>query len=154
VLGLEADRAAAGREQAHDRVDGGGLARPVATHQAHRLAGAQRERDRAEDLRRAAIRLDPIQLEHRRRSAHCGASGVPISVVSTFSSRRIWSGVPSARIVPWCMATMRSEYESTTSMSCSMMAAEMRSERTTAEMVSMMGAFSRVLTPLVGSSRN
>ena len=41
----------------------------------------------------------------------------------------------------------------TTSMSCSMMTAVMPPERTTAVMMSMMGAFSRVLTPLVGSSR-
>ena len=38
-------------------------------------------------------------------------------------------------------------------MSCSMMTAVMWPERTMAEMMSMMGAFSRVLTPLVGSSR-
>src|SRR4029450_942635 len=154
VLGLETDGAAPRRQQAHDRVDGRRLARAVAPDQADGLAGAQRERDRAEDLRRTAVGLAPLELKHRTRCAHLEVSGVPISVVSTFSSRRISSGVPSARIVPWCMATMRSEYEKTTSMSCSMMAAEMCSERTTAEIVSMMGAFSRVLTPLVGSSRN
>ena len=38
-------------------------------------------------------------------------------------------------------------------MSCSMIAAEMPVERTTDVTVSMIGAFSRVLTPLVGSSR-
>src|SRR4029453_5104242 len=38
-------------------------------------------------------------------------------------------------------------------MSCSMIAAEMPCDRTTAVTVSMIGAFSRVLTPLVGSSR-
>src|SRR5262245_966580 len=38
-------------------------------------------------------------------------------------------------------------------MSCSMIAAEMPCDRTTDVTVSMMGAFSRVLTPLVGSSR-
>src|SRR5438445_404972 len=125
-----------------------------------RLVGADGQRDRAEDLRGAAIGLDPLQLEHRCGRSHYlppwegrGGSGVPISVVSTFSSRRIWSGVPSARIVPWCMATIRSEYENTTSMSCSMMAAEMPSDLTTDTIVSMMGAFSRVPTPLVGSSR-
>src|SRR5207302_161762 len=39
-------------------------------------------------------------------------------------------------------------------MSCSMIAAEMPLDRTTDVTVSMMGVFSRVLTPLVGSSRN
>src|SRR6266446_3420794 len=39
-------------------------------------------------------------------------------------------------------------------MSCSMIAAEMPVDRTTEVTVSMIGVFSRVLTPLVGSSRN
>src|SRR5207247_420830 len=39
-------------------------------------------------------------------------------------------------------------------MSCSMIAAEMPLDRTTDVTVSMIGVFSRVLTPLVGSSRN
>ena len=39
-------------------------------------------------------------------------------------------------------------------MSCSIMTAVIPPDRTTEVMMSMMGAFSRVLTPLVGSSRN
>src|SRR5207245_1548558 len=39
------------------------------------------------------------------------------------------------------------------SMSCSMITAVILPERTIDEMMSMIGAFSRVLTPLVGSSR-
>src|SRR3989441_5098301 len=128
LLALEAHDAAARWQEPHDRIDGGRLAGAVATHETDRLAGADGQRDRSEDLGGAAIGLDPLQLEHRCGRSHLsspwegrGGSGVPISVVSTFSSRRIWSGVPSARIVPWCMATIRSEYENTTSMSCSMM---------------------------------
>src|SRR5262249_8506249 len=161
VTALEVDAAGARRQQAHDAVDGRRLAGAGATHETHDLAGAEGQRDRAEDLGRAAIRLDVPQLEHRGRPvpcrgrpAHRGGSGVPISVVVTRSSRRISSGVPSARIVPWCIATIRSEYENTTSMSCSMMSAEIRSERTTLDMVSIIHAFSPLLTPLAASSTN
>ena len=52
------------------------------------------------------------------------------------------------------MTTMRSEYLKTTSMSCSTITAVMPSPRTTDAIVSMICPLSRVLTPLVGSSRN
>ena len=74
--------------------------------------------------------------------------------MATCSFLRISSGVPWARIAPWCMTTMRSEYLNTTSMSCSTITAVMPSPRTTEAMVSMIWPLSRVETPLVGSSRN
>ena len=92
------------------------------------------------------MRLD---LEHS-----VSAVGAPSRLAVTCSFFRISSGVPSARMAPWCMTTMRSEYVNTTSMSCSTITAVMPPERTTEVMVSMIGALSRVLTPLVGSSRN
>ena len=74
--------------------------------------------------------------------------------MATCSFFLISSGVPWARIAPWCMTTMRSEYLNTTSMSCSTITAVMPSPRTTEAIVSMIWPLSRVLTPLVGSSRN
>jgi len=78
-----------------------------AADQADRLALPHPQRDRSQDLRRPAERVDAVELEHGGR--HQRVSVVPMSVVVTVSLRRISSGVPSARIAPWCIATIRSE---------------------------------------------
>src|SRR5207253_10529723 len=104
----EDDPSRPNREQAHDAVDRRRLARAVTADQADRLALAHAEGDPAQDLRRPAGGVDSVELEHRGRVGHHDAGG-PISVVVTDSLRRISSGVPSARIVPWCMQTIRSE---------------------------------------------
>src|SRR2546430_15487166 len=91
--------------RSHDAVDRRRLPGAVAADEADSLAVLDGERDTAQDLRRPAEGVDPLELEHHSR--HQWASAVPMSVVRTASLRRISSGVPSARIVPWCMATIR-----------------------------------------------
>src|SRR5438876_750537 len=104
----ERDLPDAHREEPHDAVDRRRLPRAVSADEADRLAVVDGERDATEDLRRPAVGVDAVELEHRSRHGQ-GARVVPMSVVVTASLRRISSGVPSARIVPWCMATIRSE---------------------------------------------
>ena len=104
----ERDLPDAHREEPHDAVVRRRLPRAVSADEADRLAVVDGERDATEDLRRPAVGVDVVELEHRSRHGQ-GARVVPMSVVVTASLRRISSGVPSARIVPWCMATIRSE---------------------------------------------
>src|SRR5438094_177756 len=107
VTVAERDPARADRQEAHDAVDGRGLAGAVAADQADRLAVRHPERDLAKNLGGPPERVDPIELE--RGGRHQYGSVVPMRFVMTVSLRRISSGVPSARIAPWCIATIRSE---------------------------------------------
>ena len=92
----------------------------------------------------------PLELEHGRLSAVCGAEqvGGHLLVVPDLVRR----AVGQDRALVHGDDPVGSSVK-TTSMSCSMMTAVIPPERTTAVMMSMIGAFSRVLTPLVGSSR-
>src|SRR6267143_2892531 len=143
------------REKSHDALDRGGLAGPVTPDEAHHFLLVDAQRHAAEDVGRAAVGVDRIDLEHDQ-SFREKASGPeePIRIIATCSFFLISAGVPWARIAPWCITTMRSEYLNTTSMSCSTTTAVMPSPRTTEAIVSMIWPLSRVLTPLVGSSRN
>src|SRR5207247_476079 len=62
LLALEANDAAARWQEPHDRIDGGRLAGAVATHETDRLAGADGQRDRAEDRRRASSSIGAVAL--------------------------------------------------------------------------------------------
>src|SRR5262249_36863252 len=106
LLPPKADGARAHRKEAHGRLQRRRLPSAVAPDQAHGFALVHGQRDPAQHVRGATIGVDRDELE--QPGAHVVPS-VPMSVVVTRSLRLISSGVPSARIAPWCMATMRSE---------------------------------------------
>src|SRR5207249_7570121 len=86
---LERDLPGAHGEEPHDAVDRRRLPGAVAADEADSLAVLDGERDTAQDLRRPAEGVDPLELEHHSR--HQWASAVPMSVVRTASLRRISS---------------------------------------------------------------
>ena len=65
-----------------------------------------RRADVAEDLSRAPVGDDAAPSSRTGARRH---GPPPMRLAITCSFRRISSGGPSARIVPWCMATIRSE---------------------------------------------
>src|SRR5207245_9629896 len=117
LLPAQADDARAYGHPPDRRVPRRRLPGAVASDEANRLALVHGQRDRAQHVSRASVGVDRGQFEEL--TAHA-VSPVPISVVVTCSFRLISSGVPSARIVPWSMATLRSEWRQTLSLSCSM----------------------------------
>src|SRR5437016_3997745 len=87
---------------AHDRAQRRRLAGAVASDQAHELTLADLERDVAQDAARLDVDAQPLDGQHHER-------GLPSTVATTSVSRRMPSGVVSARTRPWWSATMRSE---------------------------------------------
>src|SRR5207253_9251306 len=71
VAAAEADPPRARRQEPDDGVDRGGVPRAVAPHETHRLAFAHGERDAAEELRWAAMRVDTLDVEPGRRGHQC-----------------------------------------------------------------------------------
>ena len=101
--------AAAGRQQSHDRLHGGGFARPVPAEEGHRLAFADFQAQVVEHVAQAVKRVDGIDFEHYSLRY--------TRWTSAFA--RTSSTVPSARKAPLCSTVILSEMPSTTSMSCS-----------------------------------
>src|SRR5438093_562566 len=85
--------AGAGRALAHDRVQRRRLAGAVASDQAHQLALADLERDVAQDAARLDVDAQALDGQHQAR-------GFPSTVATTSASRRMPSGVVSARTRP------------------------------------------------------
>src|SRR5439155_341323 len=83
IARLDRDLPGAHREEPHDAVDRRRLPGAVAADEADSLAVLDGERDTAQDLRRPAEGVDPLELEHHSR--HQWASAVPMSVVRTAS---------------------------------------------------------------------
>src|SRR5207249_10073142 len=81
---LERDLPGAHREEPHDAVDRRRLPGAVAADEADSLAVLDGERDTAQDLRRPAEGVDPLELEHHsrhqdRKSTRLNSSHVSIS---------------------------------------------------------------------------
>src|SRR5258706_136414 len=155
VLVMEQDLSGPDRQMPHDALNRGGVASSVVPDEAHHVVLVAAPQHAAEDVGRAAVGVDRIDLEHNQSFREKASEPEePIRIIATCSFFLISVGVPWARIAPWCITTMRSEYLNTTSMSCSTTTAVMPSPRTTEAIVSMIWPLSCVLTPLVGSSRN
>jgi hypothetical protein len=67
LLAVEDDPAARGADEAHDGLEGGGLARAVGTDHAHHLARVHLERDLVEDGDLAVARGQPFREEEEIR---------------------------------------------------------------------------------------
>src|SRR5262249_18343119 len=156
IFVLEKDLAGSERQKSHDAFDRGRLAGSIAPNQAHHFPLVDVQGHAIQDVGGSAVGIDRLQFEHVDQSFRVTASGPeePSRTMPTSSLFLISSDVPWARIAPCCMTTIRSEYLNTTTMSCSTITAVIPSPRTTEATVSMIWPLSRVLTPLVGSSRN
>src|SRR5690606_31765543 len=124
-------------QHAHQRLEGGGLARPVAAHQGHDLAAAHFEVHVVQDLRCAIPGLQAAGAQQcvlgfrchvHAVSAAAAAAGclffskvfpVPKYTSCTLGWSRSSSGLPSAIRRPRASTIIRSAYAKTTSMLCS-----------------------------------
>src|SRR5882757_282694 len=152
VDAVEADAARPATAVAHDAAKGRGLAGAVAPDQADQFARGHRKADAVQDAAALDVDFQVRQIKHHgilRRV--CGR--VPTTAAIMAGSLKNASGGMSASTLPSCNATMRCEYRSTRSMSCS----TWTMPRTPAVLAattrtSMIACLSPVETPLVGSS--
>src|SRR5262249_19915033 len=141
------DRARQRRAKAHDGAERRGLAGAVAADQVDDLAGADLERDAAQDAA-------PLHLDHEIANAqHQVRLRLPTTVSMMIGSAKNGPGGRSASTLPSDSAMMRSEYSATRSMSCSTRTMALPcAARAAATSVFMMPCLSAVDTPEVGSS--
>src|SRR5258705_2525838 len=152
VGAVEVDAPRPGTAIAHDAPEGRGLAGAVAPNQAHQFARGHRQADAVEDTAALDIDFQVRQIKHQGVLLRvCGR--VPTTAAIMAGSLKKASGGMSASTLPSWSATIRCEYRSTRSMSCS----TWTMPRTpavfaAATRTSMIACLSAVETPLVGSS--
>src|SRR5258705_3069238 len=149
---VEADAAGPGAAIAYDAAKGRCLAGSVAPDQADQFSRAHRQADTVEDTAALDVDFQVRQIKHHGVLLNvCGR--VPTTAAIMAGSLKKASGGMSASTLPSCSATMRCEYRSTRSMSCSTWTMPRTPAAFAAETsTSMIACLSAVETPLVGSS--
>src|SRR4029077_5236240 len=152
VRALEADAARSCTPITHDAAKRRGLAGAVAADQTDQLARSYRQADAVEDAAALDVDLQVRQIQH-----HCAflkvCGRVPTTAAIIAVSAKKACGDISASTRPSCKATMRCEYRSTRSISCSTWTMPRTPAAFAAETkTSMIVCLSPVETPLVGSS--